>query len=274
SYDDAVTPQQVYQALAQGGLVGGEGASETIRFDDLAPSASSSTSASYATINGSIQNFTAVTSIGWESWLFHGDQTLFHEYGEAWGEFYSFDGQQDPGFAAYLKARGLYGNSNVGSSLAWQPAEMIAEDYRELFGDSTAQAAPQMNTSIPPASQVSGLASFLAGAYRTPLAPTHLAATPGTGSVSLTWTEPSTDPGSTFSVSVNGTQVGTTTSNSYTVSGLSSGATYNFAVTDAWQGLNSSSASLSASPSASTGGGGTGGGTSTGGTTKGGGHKK
>ena len=43
---------------------------------------------------------------------------------------------------------------------------MIAEDYRQLFGTPTAAAAPQMNTSIPPANQVPGLRDFLSTTFR------------------------------------------------------------------------------------------------------------
>lgn len=246
SYDDAVSPQSVYSTLMQGSLVGPEAATETIRFDDLPPTSSSSTSSSYQTVNGSLQSFIAISSIGWDSWLFHADQTLFHEYGEAWGEYFSYMSQQDGAMNGYLKARGLYGNPNVGTSLAWQPVEMISEDYRQLFGDPASQGAPQMNGSIPPASQVAGLAAYLSGLFRTPLTPTNLVATPGAGQTALTWSEPSTNSGVTFAIGVNGATVGTTTSGSYSVTGLTDGTTYGFTVRAVWDGLTSSSAAATA----------------------------
>lgn len=246
SYDDAVSPESVYNTLMQGSLVGAEAATETIRFDDLPPTSSSSTTSSYQTVNGSLQTFTAATSIGWESWLFHPDQTLFHEYGEAWGEYFSYVSQQDAAMNGYLKARGLSGNPNVGTSLAWQPVEMISEDYRQLFGDPASKTAPQMNGAIPPASQVAGLAAYLSGLFRTPLAPTNLVATPGAGQVALSWTEPSTNSGMSFTISVNGTAVGTSPSASYTVRGLTDGTAYSFGVAAVWNGMTSSQSTATA----------------------------
>src|SRR5207253_2412502 len=63
---------------------------------------------------------------------------------------------------------GLAGDSRVGSSYEWSPREMIAEDYRELFGSANAQAAMQMNTQIPAAAAVPGLKDFLQNTYTKP----------------------------------------------------------------------------------------------------------
>jgi hypothetical protein len=75
--------------------------------------------------------------------------------------------QQDPTLAAYLKARGLEGDTRVGSSYSWSSRELIAEDYRQLFGSPNARSGGQINTAIPPAADVPGLADFLANTFMT-----------------------------------------------------------------------------------------------------------
>ncbi|HEY5625386.1 MAG TPA: hypothetical protein VIT93_02745, partial [Dehalococcoidia bacterium] len=75
-----------------------------------------------------------------------------HEYGHVWDNYYRWmywAGQ----FDAYLEARGLLGDDRVGSSKCWQPYEMIAEDYRQLFGSGEALTLKQCNRDIPAASE-------------------------------------------------------------------------------------------------------------------------
>jgi hypothetical protein len=165
SYDDVVDARSLYDNLMLGSLVGAEGQFASLLFD---LGSSTSTTASVAYVNGRWTNFHATSSITYSTWLSVGDDALFHEYGHAWSFYYAYIVQQDPTLAVYLQARGLTGDSRVGSSYMWNPNEMIAEDYRQLFGSPNAAAQSQMNTEIPPASQVPGLREFLSSTFTSP----------------------------------------------------------------------------------------------------------
>lgn len=165
-YNDAVPAAAVGQLLAAGTLLGDEAAVTTIRLD---LSSGSMTSASWQTANGRLGNFNALVWIDWWSWLNTTETTLFHEYGHAWAGYWSVEAQQDPSLAGYLEARGLTGDSRLDSSYGWYRAELIAEDYRQLFGSPAGRLAPQANRDIVPAAQVAGLAEYLAGAFRQPV---------------------------------------------------------------------------------------------------------
>ena len=164
SYDDVVPAQQLYDALMTGSLIGAETADITVRFD---LGATSVTNTSVQGSAGSYSGYSAVSYVAFDSWLDQGDTTLFHEYGHAWSMYYAYLVQQSGTWSGYLQARGLSADSRVGSSYEWDPREMIAEDYRELFGSVNAQAAAQMNPDIPPAAAVPGLHDDLATTFRT-----------------------------------------------------------------------------------------------------------
>lgn len=165
SYNDAVAPSAVYATLVAGSLVGGEAAAVTIRLDY---GTSSVTATSVGQSGGTYTGYAAVSYVTWGAWLDTAEQTLFHEYGHAWSLYYAFMVQQDDTLSAYVQARGLTGDSRLDSSYMWNRREMIAEDYRQLFGTAAAQAAAQMNTDIPPAVAVPGLRDFLATTFRQP----------------------------------------------------------------------------------------------------------
>jgi hypothetical protein len=167
SYDDVVSPADLYAAVLRGN-VGAEAASTTIRFD---LGSSSTTSGAATSSNGRYTSFNAISDVTYLSWLDSGEATLVHEYGHAWTLYRGYLVQQDPTMTDYLKARGLYGDSRVGSSYMWSPQEMIAEDYRQLLGSSAAAAASQANYEIPPAASVPGLRDYLLGAFSTSATP-------------------------------------------------------------------------------------------------------
>ncbi|MEY2515294.1 MAG: hypothetical protein QOJ89_2652 [bacterium] len=167
SYDDAVTARELYDALALARL-GEEASHVEVRFD---LNGTSVTAASVAEADGVYSNYTARSFVSYDSWLDSGDRTLTHEYGHAWSLYYAYMVQRDPNLTSYLQARGLAGDTRVGSSYAWSPREMIAEDYRQLFGSANARSGGQINGEIPPAAQVPGLADFLTNAFVTPASP-------------------------------------------------------------------------------------------------------
>jgi hypothetical protein len=162
SYDDVVAAKSIYDRLLQGLLIGAEASHVTVRFD-FAATGSTSTMAARSN-GGPYDQFTATSDVSYLSWL-DGDNELFHEYGHAWSLYFAYIVQQDPTMRAYLAARGLTGDVRLNSSYGWSVRELIAEDYRQLFGTPSAQAAAQMNREISPAADVVGLKSFLATGF-------------------------------------------------------------------------------------------------------------
>ena len=169
SYNDAVTALEVYTALTSS-WIGVEAPTVTIRF---AYGSSSMTNAVAQFSSGVYSNYHATVNLTYSSWLDGFDQTLVHEYGHAWAGYHAHITQQDPELTAYLEFRGLAGDPRVGTSYAWSADEMIAEDYRQLFGSPTAAARVQANRDIPSAADVPGLREFLRDTFTTPPAETE-----------------------------------------------------------------------------------------------------
>ena len=163
SYNDVVTAKQLHDSIVSGSLVGAEAASVQVLFD-LTPN--NYCSSSFDGGPGSYNSHAATVYVSWLAWLDGGDQVLHHEYGHAWSNHYSYLAQQDPSLAGYLTARGLAGDPRLDTSHAWDRRELIAEDFRQLFGSSTARAGAQENQEIPVASVVAGLADYLRGPFR------------------------------------------------------------------------------------------------------------
>jgi hypothetical protein len=195
-YDDVVAPSTIYDVV-MAGRVGPEAALTTILFDYAS---SSSTSTSVAGSPGSYSNYRANVYVDYVSWLDSADVPISHEYGHAWSLYNAYVVQQDSTMASYLAARGLTGNALVNSSYMWSTREMIAEDYRQLLGAPDARSAPQANSQIPPASQVPGLADFLANVFTVPPAGTSSGGNSG-GSSTTTSPPPLAITGPTVSPS-------------------------------------------------------------------------
>jgi Big-like domain-containing protein/SdrD B-like protein len=162
SYDDVVSARQVHDRLVSGELVGSEARFVTVRFD-FTKAGSTSTVATGS--NGVYTEYHATSNVTFLSWL-EGDDELFHEYGHAWSLYYAYIVQQDPSLSAYHEARGLVGDARIDSSYSWSAKEMIAEDYRQLFGTASARASTQLNRDVPPAADVVGLEAFLRTAFQ------------------------------------------------------------------------------------------------------------
>jgi hypothetical protein len=163
-YNDAVAATDVARRLGLGTLFGSEQSRTTIRLD--------LNSANYTALGadgapGSYSGYTASVYLNWDAWLDHAECTLFHEYGHAWSGYYSYIVQQDPGLSGYVAARGLKGDSRLGSSHMWSPSEMIAEDYRQLFGSPEAKTYSQENYQLPAAKDVPGLSDYLSQTFMT-----------------------------------------------------------------------------------------------------------
>lgn len=219
SYDDVVTAPQLASVLASAGLQGKEQPLTTIYFDYRgAPNDTTTTVSGSA---GAYTGYSAAVWVQYDMWTTAFDELFFHEYGHAWSLYYAYI-VQGGSLSGYLQARGLTGNPNLGTSHMWEPVEMIAEDFRQLFGSANAASYPQENYQVPPAAQVAGLKSWLQSTFTqsafTQPAPTVTSVSPaagpaaGGGTVTIT--------GSNFTGSgwaVSGVFFGSTAATSFTV---------------------------------------------------------
>lgn len=126
--------------------------------------------------NGVYGNYTATTYLKGVNSTFATwpDYVLAHEYGIAWSQYWMYM-KHGGSWADYLGARwdtsdgsvALGQDSRLYSSLTWQPAEIIADDYRLLFGSSAAitERNYSVNTSIPDPRNQPGLGTWLLGTW-------------------------------------------------------------------------------------------------------------
>lgn len=165
SYNDVVPAGELHEVLMEGSLVGPEAAAVTIRHD----LSGTTTCSGVASWDGeAYTSYRATCSISWSYWLSGGHTAIFHEYGHAWSMYHAYVTQQDPHLLGYLDARGIDpDDERIGTSHAWSVREMIAEDYRQLFGSPKAQASPQENQDIPAATDVPGLLEYLRDDFTT-----------------------------------------------------------------------------------------------------------
>lgn len=182
SCDDVVSARAVFDAVILG-KVGAEAPSVTIFFDCGSTDGTTSSTSRDA---GAYSNYSATIWTTYAAWIDYGDQNLMHEYGHAWSLYYAYIVQQDPTLSGYLKARGLTGDSRLETSHAWDRKEMIAEDYRQLFGTANARSYAQENSDIPAAADVEGLYSYLADAFTRPSDASATQPAPQTTGVTVT----------------------------------------------------------------------------------------
>lgn len=176
SFDDVLNAKMLYDDLMTGSLVGVESSRVTLVFDFYPGANHTDTSAVGSP--GSYSGYTAWIYIDLLTYLDELDVPLLHEYGIAWSGYYAYLVQQDDTFTSYLKFRGIYLDPRLDTSRKWDRGELIAEDYRQLFGSSNAKLWPQDNTDIPPAAQVAGLKDFLATTFTGGSASTRTAPAP------------------------------------------------------------------------------------------------
>ena len=96
------------------------------------------------------------------------DAVLAHEYGHAWSLYHLYISQTGA-WASYLQARGIAGDARLDTSYSWSKREIIADDYRLLFGSTAAstQPAQHLNPEITDPRLVPGLRDFLANVWTT-----------------------------------------------------------------------------------------------------------
>jgi Bacterial Ig domain len=105
------------------------------------------------------------------------DDILAHEYGHAWSTYWFYMAHQ-ASWTDYENARWttsdgsltLTTDSRTGTSYSWRVEEIVADDYRLLFGSSLAvsERPTHLNSEIVDSRNVPELSSFLLNAWRTP----------------------------------------------------------------------------------------------------------
>jgi hypothetical protein len=90
--------------------------------------------------------------------------TIAHEYGHFWSNTWMYL-KHNGSTVDWQKKRGVYADTRIGSTFNWTPSEMLADDYRLLFGTQTAQdQAGPLNWDIADARAVGGLRDwFISG---------------------------------------------------------------------------------------------------------------
>jgi hypothetical protein len=105
------------------------------------------------------------------------DETLTHEYGAAWSHYWfflahngSWSGYQQARWTTADGTATLATDTRTDTTSAWATAEIIAEDYRLLFGDASAinERPTPFNTDIPDPRTLPQLKTFLLITWRTP----------------------------------------------------------------------------------------------------------
>jgi len=156
------TTERIYQLLVENAVdldVVGPTLTIKVQDKDLSSTASGASSS-----GGVYTSFSAIIYLkGNDPGFIAGpDSMIAHEYGHAWSRYHLYMTQQND-WSAYLDFRGLSGDSRLDTTYPWSRGEIIAEDYRLLFSSPTAldQWPGQMNSDIPDARDVPGLADFL-----------------------------------------------------------------------------------------------------------------
>ena len=160
------TAQQVYDLLKpsayQLSLIGPD---LTVKVQTQYPT---STATSAGTGGGAYAYFQAVVYLDADAGTVFNDRpdyVLAHEYGHAWTMYHLYLTQQDD-WTPWLTARGLLGNPLLDSSYIWSRNELIADDYRMLFGDAAAQTqASYINPYVSDPRAVAGLRDFFVNVW-------------------------------------------------------------------------------------------------------------
>jgi hypothetical protein len=173
------TPSAIYNLLQPNALdLGLIGPRLTIQITTGGPS-STGASASCCDANGNYYGYKAVMSLNpssTSSFSSSPEAIITHEYGHAWTNYWRYTNPANHGsWAAYQNFRWanadgsqvLAQNAKLNTSYSWMDYEMAADDYRRLFGTSTAQSQLTfLNSGVPDSKQVAGLAAWFLDSFR------------------------------------------------------------------------------------------------------------
>ena len=161
------TTDRIYQLLKDNGLNSTIGPLLTVNVRD---DVSSQVTTSAGTTNGRYTYFRANIYLkGVNSTMNTSpDAAVGHEFGHAWTLYYLYIAQQGD-WSSYLSARGIAGDPRLNTTYEWTDREIIADDYRLLFGSDLAiSERPHLNTDIPDPRNVPGLKQFFQTTWMTP----------------------------------------------------------------------------------------------------------
>jgi hypothetical protein len=171
------TAQQIYDLLKPSALqLNLIGPHLTIKVQDTY---GSQTTAAASKSGGIYTGFTAIIYLkGVDStFAVQPDAQIAHEYGHAWTLYHLYINHNGD-WSSYLQARWsaidgsatLATDPRLDSSYTWDRKEIIADDYRLLFGDVLAisERPAHLNLAIPRPADVSGLRSFLLNSWGAP----------------------------------------------------------------------------------------------------------
>jgi hypothetical protein len=115
----------------------------------------------YTTFNAALYLDARSSSLLWT----RPDATVAHEYGAVWSMYHLYLTEQGS-WTPWLQARGLLGDPRLDSSDLWSKGEMIADDYRMLFGTQAAQnEMSYVNPDVPDPRSVAGLKDFFVNVW-------------------------------------------------------------------------------------------------------------
>ena len=160
------TPQGIYQMLKENARdLDKIGPSLTVKVQDTY---SSQAVTSVQQSSTGYSDFTATIYLKGAGSSFSStpDSVLTHEFGHVWAEYHRYFAKSGD-WSSYLQARGLAGETRLDSSYMWDRGEIIADDYRLLFGSAKVvdQNPWHKNYEIADPRNVSGLRDFLANEW-------------------------------------------------------------------------------------------------------------
>jgi hypothetical protein len=163
------TAQQVYDLLRPNALeLGRIGPTLTVRvqtqYSSQTTTGASSSGGTYSSYHATIYLQATASSV----FTFRPDYVVAHEYGHAWTMYHLYISHAGD-WGPYLQARGVLSDPRLDSTPNWSRNEMIADDYRMLFG--TAAAVSQsgyINSEVPDPRQVAGLRDFFLNFWAMP----------------------------------------------------------------------------------------------------------
>jgi len=124
----------------------------------------SSNSVSVSQTNGVYSNFRAtiyLKATAGTVFPTRPDDVMAHEYGSVWALYHLYYSHRGD-WSLWLSARGILSDPRVDSTFSWSKNEMIADDYRMLFGTAAAQSqAAYINPDVADPRTVTGLRDFL-----------------------------------------------------------------------------------------------------------------
>jgi hypothetical protein len=163
------TAQQVYDLLKPNALeLARIGPSLTIKVQSQF---ASSTQTSDSEAGGVYGNFKATIYLQATSTAVfpnRPDAIVAHEYGHVW-TLYHLDMSHSGDWSGYLNERGIANDPRLDSSFNWSRNEMIADDYRLLFGTAAAQSEmAYVNPDVADPRTVAGLKDWFLNVWAVP----------------------------------------------------------------------------------------------------------